>query len=245
MPSEGICYLNAEIHALGKTLVRLDAEEVYLNGTLWGKTGAIPEGFVVEPLDGKDFTVSLMKDRETGRNYLFFVNNDYTTAAQFSVKPDARIARKLKKVSAEDGTLKDVDVAEDGTLTIALHAGNGELYALPEGFDFTEEHEPFDTSAAEAALARVGREDLAGKDTSELDAAAAELGELIRYAGEGVVLQSYIEELTEKVLRLLDEALAPVDPPEETPPGPPEDPPPEKEGGCGSYSGKNKEGENR
>lgn len=142
---EAVCALNAEIHALGKTLAKLDAREVYLNGftdrrAVWGGESMIPKRFFLQPDGTEKYTVSLMKDGETGRNYVMLVNNDFTSPVEFSVTLDGSVT-SLYAVSKTDGALSEVAL-NGGKLDVSLAAGDGILYALPEGVNFVKEPDP-------------------------------------------------------------------------------------------------------
>ena len=132
---EGVSRVNHEVLALGKVLINCDALEIYLNGETWGQE-SIPADFPVQPEDNKNYTVSLLKDRESGRNYLMVVNNDFSKKQSLSLAFDSAIT-SLSRVSKQDGTLSAVAL-EGGKLTLTLEAGDGELFALPEGLDYAE-----------------------------------------------------------------------------------------------------------
>lgn len=87
---EAVKQLNSEIHALGTTLARLNAEEIYLNGETWGDL-PIPEGFFAQGVDSTNFTVSYLKEKNGTQGYMMLVNNDYTNAATIRVKLDSAI----------------------------------------------------------------------------------------------------------------------------------------------------------
>ena len=127
--------INHEVLALGKVLIGCDALEIYLNGETWGQQ-SIPEDFPLQPDDNKNYTVSLLKDKESGRNYLMVVNNNFSKKQTLSLRLDASIT-SLQRVSKTDGTLSAVDIG-GGKLTLELAAGDGELFALPEGLDFSK-----------------------------------------------------------------------------------------------------------
>ena len=127
--------INHEVLALGKVLIGCDALEIYLNGETWGQQ-SIPEDFPLQPDDNKNYTVSLLKDKESGRNYLMVVNNNFSKKQTLSLRLDASIT-SLQRVSKTDGTLSVVDIG-GGKLTLELAAGDGELFALPEGLDFSK-----------------------------------------------------------------------------------------------------------
>ncbi|MBO7296718.1 MAG: discoidin domain-containing protein [Clostridia bacterium] len=131
----GVSKVNLEVLALGKVLIDCDALEIYLNGETWGQE-SIPEDFPVQPADKKNYTVSLLKSRVDGRNYIMVVNNDFSRQQTVELSLDADITA-LWEVSKKDGSLSSVSF-NGGKLTLTLAAGDGVLLALPEGVDFAE-----------------------------------------------------------------------------------------------------------
>ena len=127
--------VNHEVLALGNVLINCDALEVYLNGETWGQD-SIPEDFPVQSADNKNYTISLLKSREDGRNYIMVVNNDFSRKQTVTLEFDASIT-SLSKVSKKDGSLSAVTF-DGGKLKLELAAGDGELFALPEGVDFAD-----------------------------------------------------------------------------------------------------------
>lgn len=144
---EAVKQLNSEIHALGTTLAKLNAEEIYLNGETWGDL-PIPEGFFAQGVDSTNFTVSYLKEKNGTQGYMMLVNNDYTDAATIRVKLDSAIT-SLKRVSAQDGTLSDAALS-GGELTVTLAAGDGALYQLPAGYVYESGKEENDNLALDA-----------------------------------------------------------------------------------------------
>ena len=144
---EAVKQLNSEIHALGTTLVKLDAEEIYLNGETWGDL-PIPEGFFAQGVDSTNFTVSYLKEKNGTQGYMMLVNNDYANEATIRVKLDSAIT-SLKRVSAQDGTLSDAALS-GGELTVTLAAGDGALYQLPAGYVYESGKEENDNLALDA-----------------------------------------------------------------------------------------------
>ncbi len=119
--------LNAEIHALGKTLIGLEAVEVYQNGTQWGWQEPIPMDFLLQPLDEKEYTVSLLAGERD--SYVMIVNNDYSASASFSLQVGEEV-KTLRRVSPQTGELEAALPIENGTLSLTLAAGDGVLFAV-------------------------------------------------------------------------------------------------------------------
>lgn len=131
-----ISEINREVLALGKVLIGCDALEIYLNGETWGQE-SIPKDFPVQPDDSKNYTVSLLKHRETGRNYIMVVNNNFSRKQNVSLLLDDSIT-SLQSVSKTDGSLESVSLS-GGKLSLTLRAGDGVLLALPEGLDYAKQ----------------------------------------------------------------------------------------------------------
>ena len=141
---ETIKTINHEILNIGTILAKCEAHEIYLNGETWGQP-SIPEDFFAQPTDSKNYTVSFLRHKQTGANYLMVVNNDYSNAQSITLTLDKEIT-SLSEVSRDDGSLKPLTM--DGqNLTVELAAGDAMLIALPEGYDhyapdFTENPAP-------------------------------------------------------------------------------------------------------
>lgn len=148
---EPVKRLNSEIHALGPTLMRLDAKEVYLNGQTWGQK-PVPESFPVQSLTDDDLTFSYLRDRENGRNYVMVVNNSFTAAKDVSLRFDPAIST-LQEVSRQTGDLVDVGLA-DGVLERRFDKGEGVLLALPADYDYEASPTPANTNLALGATVR-------------------------------------------------------------------------------------------
>ncbi|UFU03650.1 discoidin domain-containing protein [Ruania suaedae] len=126
--------LNAQIHALGPTLMRLDAQEVYLAGATYGQQ-PVPEDFFVQPQSEGDLVLSHMVDRTNEDEYLFVVNNSFTDGQDAALAFEDP-ATRLQEVSRVDGSLGEiVSVAGDGEgasglLERELQPGEGVLYRI-------------------------------------------------------------------------------------------------------------------
>lgn len=125
---EPVKQLNTEIHALGDTLMGLEAEEVYLSGTAYGQP-TVPADFFVQSEGQGDLVLSRMVDRETGEEYLFVVNNSFTAGQDMELTFDDSIGA-VREVSREDGTLGKPIELKRQSLTRQLAASEGVLYQL-------------------------------------------------------------------------------------------------------------------
>lgn len=231
---EPIKALNREIHTLGKTLIRLDSLGVYLNGTQYGGIPEVPWDFPLQPMDAVPYTISLMRDKTDGRNYVMVVNENYSAPTEFDFFLDENLP-SLQRVSAQTGELEEV-TPQGRMLHVSLAAGDAVLFALPEGLDYSEE-QTVDKTAANALLARVetAQEELKEKDTAALDEAVSQLKEAL---ANPRATQKYVDALTERASRTLEELLNAKQPEEQDPgeqqPGEQE---PEKDGCGGVISG--------
>lgn len=137
--------LNSEIHALGPTLMKLDATNLYFNGVANGQKpvpatmappkadGTLPANTFFVKADGsQNLLLSHMVDRETKEHYLFVVNNSFTgtnpVATSATLTFDAKI-RGLHEVSRVDGTQSEVALA-DNSLSVNLAGAEGRLFKL-------------------------------------------------------------------------------------------------------------------
>ena len=122
---EGVCENNADVKKVSRILGNLDAMVIYHNGRNDASTDMLPSDWYVQATDKSDFMVSLMVDRNTGRNYLMFVNKDFQNDSELSVKLNG--VNGLYDITG--GTLEAADI-NDGILKMKLKAGGFALYAL-------------------------------------------------------------------------------------------------------------------
>ncbi len=131
---ETVKTLNHEILAIGETLVGCDALEVWFNGRDTYGQPAVPADFFVQAGKSDSVILSFLRHKETGRNYLMVVNNEFMRKQEVELTFDSAI-KSLSEVSREDGSLKPLSM--DGQkLTIEFPAGDAILIALPEGYDY-------------------------------------------------------------------------------------------------------------
>ncbi|QBR87893.1 LPXTG cell wall anchor domain-containing protein [Microbacterium wangchenii] len=142
---EPVKQLNSEIQALGDTLMRLDAEQVYLSGTAYGQP-TVPADFFVQSEGDGDLVLSRMIDRESGEEYLFVVNNSFTAEQSMELSFDETIGA-LREVSREDGSLGAPIELDGQTLTRTLSASEGVLYQVADATDPEDPAEPTDPTA--------------------------------------------------------------------------------------------------
>lgn len=136
---ETVKTINHEILAIGKTLVKCDALEVYFNGPDTYGQPSVPADFFVQA-DKKDSVIlSYLRHKETGRNYLMVVNNNFSAKQEVELTFDKAIT-SVSEVSRTDGSLKALTL-NGQTLKLTLAAGDAMFIALPEGYDRYEEPE--------------------------------------------------------------------------------------------------------
>ncbi len=140
---EAIKTINHEILAIGPTLVKCDALGVYFSAKkndskVYGQP-SIPSDFFVQVTNNMGASkaiVSWMRHRETGRNYLMVVNNDFSRSSKIKLDFDDAIT-SISEVSRKDGSL--VPMTMNGSvLELELAAGDAIFLALPEDFDYYE-----------------------------------------------------------------------------------------------------------
>ncbi|GAB2763444.1 hypothetical protein GCM10027275_00560 [Rhabdobacter roseus] len=125
--------LNGEMKQLGKTLIRLDAREVYHTGdSLWLGTAHPPADFVWKVLDeNADVILSRFTDQATDtQEYIMVVNKSFKEAKELSFRVGSSVKR-VKEISKATG--KPVQVPFDPkthTLKATFLPGEGRLYSL-------------------------------------------------------------------------------------------------------------------
>lgn len=142
---EPVKAINAEVHALGSTLIDLDAQEVYLTGANTHGQPSLPAEFFVRPTTTEPLLFSYLRHKDTGRNYLMVVNRDFTGPTSAELQFDAAIG-SVEQVSRADGSTSTVEL--DGPLAVTLAAGDALLYALPTSYDYGNRPTPPNTNLA-------------------------------------------------------------------------------------------------
>ncbi|MGN6126814.1 MAG: discoidin domain-containing protein [Humibacter sp.] len=137
--------LDAEVQKLGPTLMKLDAEQVYLNGSSYGQQ-SVPSDFFVHAPSADNLTFSYLRDRATGRNYLMVVNNDFTQAVSTHLTFDSSIG-SLDRISKQSGGTEPVTLSGSG-LDLQLDKGDSALYELPATYDYDKRPTPVDVNLA-------------------------------------------------------------------------------------------------
>ena len=131
---EAIKTINHEILTIGTTLVKCDALEVWFNGPDTYGQPSVPADFFVQADKNDSVILSFLRHKETGRNYLMVVNNNYGAKQEIELTFDAAI-KSVSEVSRTDGSLKTLTM-NGQKLKITLPAGDAMFIALPEGYDY-------------------------------------------------------------------------------------------------------------
>lgn len=126
--------LNGEMKQLGKTLIRLDAKEVYHTGATMPTASAkrLPDNFYLSPANAADETlVSYLVHKDTARSYVIIVNKSLTDSKTLTLKADPRVGgvNEVSKVDGAEAPAAGYD-AKSRTLTNTFLPGEGKLYAL-------------------------------------------------------------------------------------------------------------------
>lgn len=124
--------LNAEILAIGDTLLRIESTGVFHTSPLPGETRDVADSELVQSIQDGQWIVGEFADN-SGRRFFMLVNRDFTheQVAVMTFKENRNIDR-LFEISKADG--KKVPVAdfdpESRSLTLTVVAGGGRLFAL-------------------------------------------------------------------------------------------------------------------
>jgi len=131
-----ICELNNYVHTIGKTLVRCDALEVYQGKNTQNVIDLVPNDFFVQFKSKADFTLSYLRDKQNGRNYLMLVNNSFQKEKSCSLVFDSSVKGDISVIDEKTGALAVKAKEADGSYAFTLGAGAAAVIALPEGFDY-------------------------------------------------------------------------------------------------------------
>jgi hypothetical protein len=124
--------MNREMKQLGKTLIQLDAEEVYHTGdSLWLGTSRPPATFIAQVQDQQaEVILSRFSDKKSGKQYLMVVNRSFHKAPVLTVQLTDKI-KSMKEISKSNGkAVKTAFNTKSHTITASFMPGEGKLYAL-------------------------------------------------------------------------------------------------------------------
>ncbi len=128
---DGVSRVNHETLAIGTVLKDLEAYDVRVSGSNY--TGLPFTGdFFAQPDRKSNFLVSLLRNDETGRNYMMVVSNDCNRNVSIELTLDPAVT-SLELVS--NGT-EQVYTFKGSKLSMTAKPGEAFLFALPESCDF-------------------------------------------------------------------------------------------------------------
>ncbi len=129
---EPVAILNGQMKQLGKTLIKLDAQQVYHTGdSLWVGTTLPPADFIAQVADKKAETIlSYLTDKTTGKQYLMVVNRSFKKSNLLTLQLNGSV-KQLKEISKATGKpVKTPFDPEKHSLTETFLPGEGKLYAI-------------------------------------------------------------------------------------------------------------------
>ena len=124
--------MNSEMKQLGKTLINLDAMEVYHTGdSLWLGTKLPPADFMAKVSDKKAQTIlTRFAEKKSGKQYLMVVNRNFSKSQPLIIELNASV-KNVKEVSKITGKpVKSAYNSKGHTITETFLPGEGKLYAL-------------------------------------------------------------------------------------------------------------------
>lgn len=124
--------MNGEMKQLGKTLINLDAMEVYHTGdSLWLGTKLPPADFIAQVSDKKaEVILSRFVDKTSGKQYLMVVNRSFKKPAQLTIQLKGAL-KKVTEISNVTGKpVKAPYDAKKRSISESFLPGEGKLYAL-------------------------------------------------------------------------------------------------------------------
>jgi len=125
--------LNAEVRALGPTLLGLTSTGVYHTGEVPRGATSLGTDALVQPPQELSLVIGLFEDAE-GAQHMMLVNRDYERDVEFDVRLLPHVTA-VTEISAEDGSDVACELA-DGALAVSLPAGGGRLYRLQTQFAY-------------------------------------------------------------------------------------------------------------
>ncbi|MBO5510644.1 MAG: hypothetical protein J6B24_02820 [Clostridia bacterium] len=122
--------LNAEVHALGDTLMKLDTVHAYHTTDRIGGVEHLPADWMITPVGDADFVISHMVTKKGDETYVMLFNNSWENpvTASFAIDPLSGI-ESLTYVSPFNGNEYPVTIS-DGIITETFRAGEGKLFRL-------------------------------------------------------------------------------------------------------------------
>ncbi len=130
-----VSQLNAEMRALGKTLLGLTSTGVYHTGEVPAGGTRLGTDAMVRLPDGMPLLIGFFKDAD-GADFAMVVNRDYEEPVEFEVTLLPHIVG-VAEVSPADGSEAHVRV-EGQKLSLRLEPGDGRLFRLQTEFEYPQ-----------------------------------------------------------------------------------------------------------
>lgn len=131
--------LNAEIKALGPTLLGLTSTGVFHTGDIPLRATRLGRDAVIQLPQDAPLVVGFFRDEE-GAEYALIANRDYAEAVEFALRVRPHVVG-LTEISAQDGGEVPLEIV-DGAAAMRLEAGDGRLLRLTTEFRYPEPPEP-------------------------------------------------------------------------------------------------------
>lgn len=122
--------LNAEVHMLGDTLMKLDTVHAYHTKDGIAGVELLPEDWMITPVGDADFVISHMVTRKGDETYIMLFNKSFESpvTTSFAISAYSGI-ESLTYVSPFNGNEYPVTIT-DGVFTETFRPGEGKLYKL-------------------------------------------------------------------------------------------------------------------
>ena len=122
--------LNAEVHAIGDTLMKLDTLHAYHTRKDIAGVETLPADWMITPAGDQHFVISHMVTGKGDETYVMIFNMSFKDAVTASFAIDAHSGiESLEYVSPFTGEHEPAEIA-DGVLTAAFRPGEGRLYRV-------------------------------------------------------------------------------------------------------------------
>lgn len=124
--------LNHQMKQLGKTLIGLDAQDVYHTGTtIPAGTERLPSDFIIRPEnDNTELLITNFAKKDTSQRYVMVVNRSLERVQVVCFKMGNEVT-SLKEISSASGKPQKVKFNQTKhTLNVSLLPGEGKLYKL-------------------------------------------------------------------------------------------------------------------
>ena len=145
---DDVASINGQILKVGPVLARLDALEVHhTGGSETGITRCDPEDvpLYAKPKARYGVIISLMEDRETGRDYIMLVNKNYSKEATYEFELTDQITHLY---NLNGGTYEEMDISS-GKVTLTFEPGGFYLLAVGQNDNIVDKVWDQSTNLAE------------------------------------------------------------------------------------------------